>query len=75
MRVFTVKPGGHTPHHHHPCEHEIFFHAGSGEVEYEGEVVPVGPGYVAYVAPDAVHQIRNTGAEDLVFICVVPKGI
>ncbi|MCZ7585902.1 MAG: cupin domain-containing protein [Deltaproteobacteria bacterium] len=75
MRVFTVRPGGHTPHHHHPYEHEIFFHAGRGEVEYEGEVRPVSAGHVAYVAPDAVHQIRNTGSEDLVFICVVPNGI
>lgn len=75
MRVFHVKPGGHTPHHTHPYEHEIFFHAGRGEVFYEGETRAVGPGHVAYVAPGALHQIRNTGDEDLVFICVVPKGI
>lgn len=75
MRVFTVKPGGYTFHHRHDYEHEIFFHAGNGEVFYEGETRPVGPGHVAYVAPGADHQIRNIGDEDLVFICVVPKGI
>ncbi|MCB1153500.1 cupin domain-containing protein [bacterium] len=75
MRVFTVKPGGHTPHHHHPYEHEIFFHQGTAEVFYEGETKRIGPGGVAYVAPDADHQIRNIGDDDLVFVCVVPKGI
>jgi quercetin dioxygenase-like cupin family protein len=75
MRVFTVSPGGHTPLHTHPYEHEIFFHDGDGEVEYEGKTCPVSAGYVSYVPPGAKHQIRNTGSKDLIFICVVPKGI
>ena len=79
MRVFTVKPGGHTPWHTHPYEHELFFHAGSGAVRYgdnaETDITPVGPGTVAYVAPDEIHQIRNTGTEDLVFVCLIPKGV
>jgi len=32
MRRFDLAPGGHTPRHAHVWEHEIFFHAGEGEV-------------------------------------------
>ena len=75
MRVFEVAPGGHTPRHQHEFEHEIFFHTGTGEVFYEDETTPVGPGYTAYVAPWAWHQIRNTGEEPLVFACLVPRSV
>ena len=75
MRVFTVDPGGHTPLHAHEFEHEIFFHQGTGELFYENEILPVGPGTVAFIPPNTEHQFRNTGNHDLVFVCVVPKGI
>jgi quercetin dioxygenase-like cupin family protein len=75
MRHFTVAPGGHTPRHTHPYEHEIFFLSGEGEVFYEGSTVAVRGGTVAYVAPNADHQIRAVGAAPLTFLCLVPKGI
>jgi len=75
MRVFTVQPGGYTPKHSHGFEHEIFFHAGSGEVYFEGDVYPVRSGSVAFIDPDREHQIRNTGNGELVFVCVVPNNI
>lgn len=73
MRVFEVAPGGYSPRHQHDFEHEIFFFSGSGEVFDEGETFAVGPGHTAYVAPGALHQIRNVGDEKLVFVCLVPK--
>jgi quercetin dioxygenase-like cupin family protein len=73
MRVFTVEPGGHSPRHSHPYEHEVFFHAGNGELFCEGETHSVGPGHVAFVPPGSLHQFRNTGSEPLVFVCVVPR--
>jgi quercetin dioxygenase-like cupin family protein len=75
MRVFTVGRGGHSPRHTHDFEHEIFFHSGTGEVFHEGITCPVKAGSVAYVAPGDDHQIRNTGSEDLVFVCVVPNKV
>ena len=36
MREFEVAPGGHTPRHSHPYEHEVFVLQGSGVV-YEGD--------------------------------------
>ena len=73
FRVFRVAPGGNTPYHTHPFEHEVFFHSGTGEVFFEGETHPVGPGHVAFIPPDVLHQFVNTGDEPLVFVCVVPS--
>ncbi|QGJ71380.1 Cupin domain-containing protein [Planctomycetales bacterium 10988] len=72
MRQFEVAPGGFTPKHHHPYEHEVFVLEGEGEV-YEGdEARPLTPGTVVFVKPDEVHQFRNTGDKPLKFICLVP---
>ena len=35
MRQFDVAPGGYTPRHSHPYEHEVYVLEGTGEV-YEG---------------------------------------
>ncbi len=74
MRQFEVAPGGHTPKHHHPYEHEVFVLQGSGLV-LEGDVEhPLKAGDVIYVAPDEVHQFRNTSAAPLKFLCLIPTS-
>ena len=32
MRIFAISPGGNTPKHVHAWEHEMFVHAGEGEI-------------------------------------------
>ena len=73
MRVFEIAPGGFTPKHSHPWEHEIFIHAGSGEVYGNGQWNPIGPESVIFMSAGEEHQIRNTGKETLVFVCLVPS--
>jgi len=73
MRQFTVAPGGHTPKHTHPWEHEVFVLEGSGTVVTAEAELPLGPGQCVYVAPDELHQFRNTGADELKFLCLVPR--
>lgn len=73
MRVFDVAPGGHSPHHRHGFEHEVFVLAGRGTLVEEGREQPLGPGDVAFVAPEVIHQFRASANEGLRFICVVPK--
>jgi quercetin dioxygenase-like cupin family protein len=73
LRVFTVEPGGHSPRHEHPYEHEVFVHEGSGEVFHEGETHPLAPGSIAYIPAGSLHQFRNTGSAPLVFVCVIPR--
>ena len=74
MRQFEVEPGGHTPRHSHPYEHEIFVLEGSGVI-VDGEIErPLAPGDVVYVAPDDVHQFRNTGSDGFKFLCLIPNS-
>lgn len=74
MRVFELGSGGFTPRHRHDWEHEIFFHAGAGEVFREGNWVPVTAGTVVFVPGGEEHQIRNAGDTPLVFVCLIPAG-
>lgn len=73
MRVFEVAPGGHTPRHTHPWEHEIFIHTGSGEV-WNGDWHPLSAGHAIFVPGNEEHQIRNRGDVPLVFVCLIPSG-
>ncbi len=74
MRIFEIGPGGYSPKHRHDWEHEIFFHAGHGEVLLGGERREVLAGHVAFIAGGEEHQIRNTGETDLTFVCLIPAG-
>ena len=75
FRVFTLAPGGHSPHHSHDVEHVNYVISGRGAlVDGEGKLNPLGAGDFAFVAPHDVHQFRNTGDEPFVFICAVPKS-
>jgi quercetin dioxygenase-like cupin family protein len=72
MRVFEFAPGGHTPRHAHAWEHEMFIHAGAGEIYGQGQWHPLKPGKVVFVPGNAEHQIRNSGQEPLVVVCLIP---
>lgn len=73
IRVFTIQPGGYTPHHSHDSEHLNYILEGSGEV-LEGDLArPIGVGDYVLVKPHEIHQYRNTGKTPLKFMCMVPK--
>jgi quercetin dioxygenase-like cupin family protein len=72
MRQFEVEPNGHTPRHSHPYEHEIYVLEGAGVVVEGTTERPLKAGDCVYVAPDEVHQFKNTGAVALKFLCMVP---
>ena len=72
FRVFTIEPGGHTPFHTHPFEHENFIMEGKGRVLIEGEWFEVGPGDVVFVPPDIQHTYENAGEEPFRFLCGIP---
>ncbi|HUN56031.1 MAG TPA: cupin domain-containing protein [Smithella sp.] len=73
MRIFEIAPGGHTPKHAHPWEHEMFIHSGAGEIYASGKWNPIGPGNVVFMPPNEEHQVRNTGKELLILACMVPS--
>jgi len=73
MRMFEVAPGGHTPLHTHPYEHEVFILDGEGELGGGLEARPLRPGDAVFVPPSALHQFRNTGQKTLRFLCLIPN--
>ncbi|MBI3839202.1 MAG: cupin domain-containing protein [Planctomycetia bacterium] len=74
MRQFEVAPGGYTPKHSHPYEHEVFVLEGRGTV-LEGDVEHrLEAGDFVLVSPNEVHQFLNTGAVPLKFLCMVPNS-
>jgi len=72
MRMFTVEPEGYTPKHIHDWEHEVYILGGSGMVFGNCGEELVRPGDVVYVPPNEEHQFRNTGNEELKFLCLIP---
>jgi len=72
MRQFSVAPGGHTPKHSHPYEHEVYILAGEGVVLEGDREIALKAGDAVFVTPDEVHQFRNTGDVPLQFLCMVP---
>ena len=74
MREFEVAPGGHTPRHFHDYEHEVYVLAGNGLVIDDNAERPLTQGDVVFVAPNDVHQFRNTGSETMRFLCLIPNS-
>ena len=65
--------GQHSTKNH---EELLVFLAGRGELMIgTGVHHPVGAGKVAYIPPETLHDVSNTGSEPLVYIyCVAPAG-
>lgn len=73
MRVFTLAPGGHTPYHEHPFEHQNIVLEGTGVIRTPDGEVPVQAGSTALILPGEVHGFVNTGDTPFSFVCVVPN--
>jgi mannose-6-phosphate isomerase-like protein (cupin superfamily) len=66
----TVPAGQATEEHTHPETEEIYYILkGRGKMRIEGEERDVTAGDGIAILPGARHRIRNTGTEDLVFLC------
>ncbi|MCH2135678.1 MAG: cupin domain-containing protein [Phycisphaerales bacterium] len=72
MRHFVVDPGGHTPLHDHPYEHEVYVVEGTLQATCEGATIAVSEGDVLYVPSGATHQFQNTSPHSARFLCLVP---
>lgn len=72
MRRFTVKPAGVIGLHSHDWEHEIFILQGQGIIEDGESKIEVEKDTAIYIPPNVKHSYKNTGREDLVFLCLIP---
>jgi quercetin dioxygenase-like cupin family protein len=75
MRQFEVAAGGNTPQHSHPFEHEVFVLEGNGVALGVGGEQLLRPGMAVFIAPNELHQFRNTGAGPLKFLCLIPHPL
>jgi quercetin dioxygenase-like cupin family protein len=74
MRLFELEPGGHTPLHCHPHEHEVFVVEGHGMVVCEGESFPIGSEDAILVPGGKEHCFQNTSDAPLRFLCLIPTS-
>ena len=72
MRFFEIAPGGFTPKHTHAWEHEAFILAGEGDVTTAEGPVKFSAGDAVFVAPEELHQFRNTGTSTMQMLCLIP---
>lgn len=72
LRMVELAPGGHSPHHEHPYEHENFVVEGTGRLLMHGVWHDLKPGDVAFVPPGVVHQYVNAGTTPFRFLCGIP---
>ncbi|MBU1342145.1 MAG: cupin domain-containing protein [Proteobacteria bacterium] len=74
MRVFEMGEDGFTPKHAHDWEHEVFVHAGTGEVFIEDKWYPLSSGSAIFVPANIEHQFRNTSDKIFTFVCLIPSA-
>ncbi|NLI00250.1 MAG: cupin domain-containing protein [Chthonomonadales bacterium] len=72
MRRFRVDPGGNTPLHSHPWEHEVFVLTGNATVKRDAEDVVLNAGDALLIMPNELHSFVNAGASPLEFLCMIP---
>ena len=76
MRRFELAPGGRTPRHTHPWEHEVYVLEGAGTVFGGGAEHRFRPGDAIYVAPGEEHRFAADSRAGTVFLCLIPtKGM
>ena len=70
-----LAPGAATTPHHHAVTEEIYYIlVGTALMTVGPDTRAVGPGDAIAIPPGQRHTIRNTGAEELVFLCTCAPG-
>jgi quercetin dioxygenase-like cupin family protein len=73
VRLFEIEPGGYSPHHSHPWEHEIFVLEGNGTTIGKEGAEAISVGDLISIPAGETHQIKNTGKSTLRILCMIPK--
>jgi len=72
MRLFEMEPGGSSPLHRHPWEHEVFILEGEGIVVGGREEREFRAGDVIFIPPNEKHQLKNNSQKTVKFLCLIP---
>lgn len=69
----TLPPGATIGKHTHEGDSEIIYIlSGTGEVFYDGDIIPLEAGQCHYCPKGHTHSLINNSEADLVFFAVVP---
>jgi quercetin dioxygenase-like cupin family protein len=74
MRVFELHEDGSSDLHQHDWEHQVFVHSGHGEVIIDGKAFELSAGNVVFIPGKHKHQLKNSGKEPFIFVCIIPSG-
>jgi mannose-6-phosphate isomerase-like protein (cupin superfamily) len=66
-----VKPGEITYAHRLKNSEIYYILEGEGEMYIDNEKEKVFAGQVIYIPPNSIQRIKNTGMNDLIFLCIV----
>lgn len=72
LRLIEVVPGGSTPHHSHPYEHEVYVLDGQARLIGDQHEHLLEAGDTVLVRSDERHQFMNAGPAPLRFLCAIP---
>ena len=72
LRMIEIEPGGNSPQHTHPYEHENYVVEGKGRLLIEDKWYDLNVGDIAYVPPGILHQYVNAGSTTFKFLCGIP---
>ena len=71
--VAQLAPGEHFLSHRHEPEETYYVVSGRGEVDIDGQAVPIGPGCAIHIPSNATHALRCTGAKPLFLVFSFPR--
>ena len=74
LRRFIINPGGHTPRHSHPWEHEVYVLRGRGLLVTDEGETELGHDQAILLPADQEHQFFSYEDETLEMLCIVPNG-
>ena len=66
--IAELPPGEPLLLHHHEPEETYYVINGKGHMQIDDYEAEIGPGSAVYIPPNAMHTVRCTGSEPLVFI-------
>jgi len=69
----TLEPGAETPVHYHECEEVIVVLRGTGHLSVGEDVTEFGPETTLTVAPKTIHQVVNSGADEMFLIAALSE--
>jgi mannose-6-phosphate isomerase-like protein (cupin superfamily) len=68
----TYPMGTGAPLHRHNCDEQVTLLHGTGEVEVDGVVTPLGLYDTTYIRAGRTHAFRNTGADPMLILWIYP---